>query len=136
MEPSNDKNYEIFHDQWQRGQPVIVSNVLSKLNRDYWNPQAFSRDFGSQSTDLINCINGNLVSNQPMAVFWDGFEFINQRLVDKNGVPMLLKLKDWPPDEDFAKLMPNHFDDLMNNLPLAHYSRRTGNLNLVSSNLF
>lgn len=66
-----------------------------------------------------------------MAVFWDGFEIIERRLKDKDGTPMLLKLKDWPPDEDFAKLMPNHFEDLMKNLPLAHYTRRTGKLNLV-----
>ena len=45
---------------------------------------------------------------------------------------MILKLKDWPPTEDFAETMPNRFQDLMRSLPLPEYTHRTGVLNLAS----
>ncbi len=37
---------------------------------------------------------------------------------DEAGNPMLMKLKDWPPDNDFAAALPDHFDDLMQCIPL------------------
>lgn len=52
---------------------------------------------------------------------------------------MLLKLKDWPATEDFAKFSPTRFDDLMKALPLKEYTHRTGRLNLAArlpSNFF
>jgi lysine-specific demethylase 3 len=45
---------------------------------------------------------------------------------------MLLKLKDWPPTEDFSDLLPSRFQDLMKMLPLPEYTHRTGILNLAS----
>lgn len=102
------------------------------LNKDLWNPEAFARDFGDEKNDLINCMNGNLVPNQPMRKFWEGFEHFSKRLKDEKGNPMLLKLKDWPPGEDFAEMLPSRFNDLMKVLPLAEYTHRTGKLNLAS----
>jgi lysine-specific demethylase 3 len=43
---------------------------------------------------------GNLVPNQPMRKFWEGFEHFSRRLKDDRGNPMLLKLKDWPPGKE------------------------------------
>ena len=130
-DPSHPGNDEIFHDQWQRGQPVLISNVLENLQRELWVPQAFSKEFGKEKSDLINCMTGNLVRQQPMSVFWDGFEEVDIRLKDSNDQPMLLKLKDWPPDMDFKKIMPTRFEDIMKNLPLNSYTNRNGDLNLV-----
>ncbi|XP_023254260.1 lysine-specific demethylase 3A-like [Seriola lalandi dorsalis] len=45
---------------------------------------------------------------------------------------MVLKLKDWPPGEDFRDMMPTRFDDLMDNLPLPEYTKRDGRLNLAA----
>ncbi|XP_044259343.1 lysine-specific demethylase 3A [Tribolium madens] len=125
-------NYKIFQDQWKRGQPVIVSDVTKNLNKDLWNPDAFARDFGDEKNDLINCMTGNLVPNQPMRKFWEGFDHFSKRLKDDRGNPMLLKLKDWPPGEDFAEMLPSRFSDLMKVLPLSEYTHRTGRLNLAS----
>nr|XP_015837929.1 PREDICTED: probable JmjC domain-containing histone demethylation protein 2C isoform X2 [Tribolium castaneum] len=125
-------NYKIFQDQWKRGQPVIVSDVTKNLNKDLWNPEAFARDFGDEKNDLINCMTGNLVPNQPMRKFWEGFDHFSKRLKDDRGNPMLLKLKDWPPGEDFAEMLPSRFSDLMKVLPLSEYTHRTGRLNLAS----
>lgn len=65
--------------------------------------------------DLISCL-----------VLW------LDRLETKQGLPIILKLKDWPPAQDFSELLPQHFQDLMNNLPLPDYTRRDGRFNLSS----
>lgn len=131
-DPNNPNNYRIFQDQWKRGQPVIVSDVSKALDMNLWHPDSFARDFGDEKNDLINCMTGNLVPNQPMRKFWEGFENFSKRLKDERGNPMLLKLKDWPPGEDFAELLPSRFTDLMKVLPLSEYTHRNGRLNLAS----
>ncbi|ODM94392.1 Lysine-specific demethylase 3A [Orchesella cincta] len=132
LEPTNPGNLQMFQEQWKRGQPVIVSNVSSKLDNELWSPESFSRDFGSKSNDLINCMTGKVVPGQKMKRFWDGFEKVKSRLKDDNGQPMLLKLKDWPPGHDFAEMLPHRFADLMKALPLEEYTHRDGKLNLAA----
>lgn len=132
LNPLNVDNINIFQEQWKRGQPVIVSKVSNSLNMDLWRPEAFSRDFGEDANDLINCMTGSIVPNQPMKQFWDGFDYVKKRMKDKEGKPMLLKLKDWPPGEDFAEILPTRFTDLMRCLPLADYTKRDGKFNLAS----
>lgn len=53
------------------------------------------------------------------------------RLKDGKNRPHILKLKDWPPTDDFSELMPSRFQDLMQALPLPEYSNRTGSFNLA-----
>ncbi|XP_055608259.1 lysine-specific demethylase 3A isoform X2 [Uranotaenia lowii] len=132
LDPLSDENYTAFHDQWERGQPVMVSAVSNAMNMELWMPESFGRDFGEEENDLINCLNGKLVKGQKMKVFWDGFQRIGYRLLDERDRPMMLKLKDWPPGDDFAEMMPTRFNDLMKCLPLAEYTRREGRLNLAS----
>ncbi|CAH0720118.1 unnamed protein product, partial [Brenthis ino] len=131
-DPVHPGNYKPFQDQWKRGQPVLVSDVSSLLDKDLWTPESFSRDFGDARVDLVNCASGLVVPNQPARKFWDGFELAAKRLRDERGAPMVLKLKDWPPGEDFAELLPARFDDLMRALPLAEYTSRHGRLNLAA----
>ena len=119
-DPKNQTNYELFHvsllrvhlplsstfvagngnfflmlrqEQWKRGQPVIVSGVNHAMDKNLWHPDSFSKDFGDIKNDLVNCLTGNMVPNQPMKKFWDGFERLTKRLKDDKGQPMLLKLK-------------------------------------------
>lgn len=106
LDPAHPENFKIFQEQWKRGQPVICSEVQKRLNMNLWTPDGFSRDFGEDKSDLINCMSGNIVPNQPMKKFWDGFDHLTRRLKDDKGEPMLLKLKDWPPGEDFAEILP------------------------------
>lgn len=131
-DPNHPKNYRIFQDQWKRGQPVIVNNVHKYLDKNLWHPDSFSRDFGDQKSDLVNCMTGNTVPKQPLYKFWDGFEHTSKRLKDDQGNPMLLKLKDWPSRGDFADMLPERFADLMKCIPLSEYTHRYGRLNLTS----
>ncbi|CAG9759983.1 unnamed protein product [Ceutorhynchus assimilis] len=131
-DPVCEDNLKMFQEQWERGQPVMVSNVSKLLNEDLWSPKSLARDFGKERINLINCESGRTVPHQPMRRFWDGFENPFKRLKDFDGVPMLLKVKDWPPSEDFAETLPTRFEDLMQALPLQDYTKRNGKLNLTT----
>lgn len=132
QDPSNSNNWKIFRECWKQGQPVLVSAVHSKLEGGLWKPEAFSMEFGDQDVDLVNCRNCAIISDVKVRDFWDGFEVISKRLRGEDGQPMVLKLKDWPPGEDFRDMMPTRFHDLMDNLPLPEYTKRDGRLNLAS----
>ena len=60
------------------------------------------------------------------------FPFRAGRPKDNKGNPLIVKLKDWPPAEDFSELMPTRFKDLMQALPLPEYTQRSGSFNLAS----
>uniref|UniRef100_A0A8C4H3F9 Lysine-specific demethylase n=1 Tax=Dicentrarchus labrax TaxID=13489 RepID=A0A8C4H3F9_DICLA len=132
QDPSNGNNWKIFRECWKQGQPVLVSGIDKRLKGDLWRPDAFSKEFGDQDVDLVNCRNCAIISDVKVRDFWDGFQVISKRLQDVDGNPMVLKLKDWPPGEDFRDMMPTRFDDLMDNLPLPEYTKRDGRLNLAA----
>ncbi|KAI5624830.1 lysine-specific demethylase 3B isoform X3, partial [Silurus asotus] len=132
QDPSNSNNWKIFRECWKQGQPVLVSGIHKKLKSYLWMPDAFSDEFGDQDVDLVNCRNCAIISDVKVRDFWDGFQVISKRLQGTDGQPMVLKLKDWPPGEDFRDMMPTRFDDLMDNLPLPEYTKRDGRLNLAS----
>ncbi|XP_057205404.1 lysine-specific demethylase 3B isoform X2 [Triplophysa rosa] len=132
QDPSNGNNWKIFRECWKQGQPVLVSGIHKKLKGNLWKPEAFSKEFGDQDVDLVNCRNCAIISDVKVREFWDGFQVISKRLHGADGQPMVLKLKDWPPGEDFRDMMPTRFDDLMDNLPLPEYTKRDGRLNLAS----
>lgn len=111
----------------------MVSGVHHKLNTELWKPESFRKEFGEQEVDLVNCRTNEIITGATVGDFWDGFEDVPNRLKnDKEKEPMVLKLKDWPPGEDFRDMMPSRFDDLMANIPLPEYTRRDGKLNLAS----
>ncbi|XP_077465708.1 lysine-specific demethylase 3B isoform X1 [Stigmatopora argus] len=132
QDPSNSNNWKIFRECWKQGQPVLVSGIHKRLKSALWRPEAFSEEFGDQDVDLVNCRNCAIISDVKVRDFWDGFQIISKRLKDSEGNPMVLKLKDWPPGEDFRDMMPTRFDDLMENLPLPEYTKRDGRLNLAA----
>lgn len=130
-DPQHPNNIELFQETWIRGQPVIVANVAKLLNRKLWSPEEFSRRFGHIQHDIVNTKSNKTIPKVPLKMFWDGFTHLNSRMTDENGHTMLLKLKDWPADNDFAKSLPEHFDDLMSVIPLQDYTLRKGRLNLA-----
>uniref|UniRef100_A0A8C1ZWA8 Lysine-specific demethylase n=1 Tax=Cyprinus carpio TaxID=7962 RepID=A0A8C1ZWA8_CYPCA len=132
QDPSNSNNWKIFRECWKQGQPVLVSGIHKNLKEHLWKPESFSGEFGDQDVDLVNCRNCAIISDVKVRDFWDGFQVISKRLQGGDGQPMVLKLKDWPPGEDFRDMMPTRFDDLMVNLPLPEYTKRDGRLNLAS----
>lgn len=97
-----------------------------------WNPKYFLSKFGSRKNLLVDCTTQSTCI-QSMGKFWEGFFGIQYRLRNKvTNKPIVLKLKDWPPSDDFAEIIPEHFNDLMNSLPLPNYTARNGKFNLAS----
>ena len=45
--------------------------------------------------------------------------------------PALFKIKDWPTRGSFSELLPDHFQDLMQALPINSYTNREGDFNLA-----
>ncbi|KAG8546473.1 hypothetical protein GDO81_018824 [Engystomops pustulosus] len=132
QDPSNKSNWNVFRECWKQGQPVMVSGVHHKLNTDLWRPESFRDEFGDQEADLVNCRTNDIITGASVGEFWDGFEDISRRLKNDAGEAMVLKLKDWPPGEDFRDMMLSRFNDLMSNIPLPEYTRREGKLNLAA----
>ncbi|KAG8453344.1 hypothetical protein GDO86_000110 [Hymenochirus boettgeri] len=132
QDPTNKSNWNVFRECWKQGQPVMVSGVHRNLNSELWNPESFRREFGDQEADLVNCRTNDLITGATVGEFWEGFEDISGRLKNDAGEAMVLKLKDWPPGEDFRDMMLSRFEDLMNNIPLPEYTRREGKLNLAA----
>uniref|UniRef100_A0A1B6GKF8 [histone H3]-dimethyl-L-lysine(9) demethylase n=1 Tax=Cuerna arida TaxID=1464854 RepID=A0A1B6GKF8_9HEMI len=130
--PNHPGNFNLFQNQWQRGQPVLVSDVTKHLDKDLWHPESFARDFGDIRNVLVDCMTGRSVHSHLMREFWEGFRHPERRLKDEDGNPMLLKLKDWPPGDDFAEMLPSRYMNLMTALPMSEYTSRSGPLNLVS----
>ena len=111
----------------------MIQDVDRSLDSELWRPSNFNATFGKECSRLVNCMNGQILSKQPMSNFWDGFEDVDKRLVEPStGEEMILKLKDWPPNAEFRDKLPRWFDDLMDALPLKEYTRYNGNRNLAS----
>ena len=132
LDPNDSGNIGLFREHWSRGVPIIVSNCDSNLDENLWKPEAFLKNFGSRTNDLVDCSRNVVLEGHQMCRFWEGFECIGKRLRDSHGQPMILKLKDWPATDDFAELLPDWFDNLLKALPLPEYTYRTGMLNLAS----
>uniref|UniRef100_UPI00358F85A3 lysine-specific demethylase 3A-like n=1 Tax=Myxine glutinosa TaxID=7769 RepID=UPI00358F85A3 len=131
--PKHKQSWRLFRECWKLGQPVLVSGAHTLLTPELWTPTGFGKEFGDGEADLVNCRSGTVLSSMKMNDFWAGFEDVKQRLPSReDSTPMILKLKDWPPGEDFCDMMPARFRDLCAALPLPEYTQRDGRLNLAS----
>lgn len=105
QDPSNSNNWKIFRECWKQGQvrtqtwkavtlpdtdfwmwsflfifqPVLVSGIEKRLKSHLWQPEAFSKEFGDQDVDLVNCRNCAIISDVKVREFWDGFEIISSK---------------------------------------------------------
>ena len=122
----------LWRSQWCRSAPVIVSGCINHLDSSLWHPNSFLAEFGRCTAELVDCGNSVVLLGYPMWEFWSGFECIGARLRDRFGRTRILKLKDWPPGDDFADLLPSRFADVMRALPFPEYTHRSGSLNLAS----
>uniref|UniRef100_S4RZ18 Lysine-specific demethylase n=1 Tax=Petromyzon marinus TaxID=7757 RepID=S4RZ18_PETMA len=130
--PTEPNNWRAFRECWTWGQPVVVSRVHEYLRQELWNPESLARDICKQETHLVDCNTLAAPSNTILKDFWEGFQDNSVRPKNESGEPMVLKLKEWPTGDDFRDLLPDRFEDLTRNVPLAEYTTREGRLNLAS----
>ncbi|WOH11599.1 hypothetical protein DCAR_0831089 [Daucus carota subsp. sativus] len=126
-----------FQSHWRKGEPVIVSNVLSATRGLSWEPMVMWRAFRQvkdrkrdrlMDVDAINCLDWCEVKVN-VHQFFMGY---TKGRFDKKGWPQLLKLKDWPPSSLFDEHLPRHVAEFLSSLPFKEYTDpRTGYLNLA-----
>ena len=92
----------------------------------------FKNKFSETQFDLVETETGDVIRDQPLKKYWDGFENLKLRPKDKDGRPLIYKLKDWPPGEEFGDALPEQFNDLMSCIPMPDYTTHEGSRNLVS----
>ncbi|CAG8598278.1 16443_t:CDS:2 [Cetraspora pellucida] len=117
-----------FQYMWKIGHPFMISGFYEKLTHRLWTPKYFSKQFGDT---ICSCIDVVTKTSRKLKVgdFFSGFSYSSQNEKGKNRGPCL-KIKDWPPNEDFAKAFPLHFNDFMFALPFKRYTHRNGAFNL------
>ena len=101
------------------------------LERPLWKPSVFKQKFCDAKFDLVDTESREVIRDQPLRKYWDGFENLKARARDKDGRPLIYKLKDWPPGEEFGDALPEQNNDLMSSIPMPDYTTDTGARNLV-----
>ncbi|KAI9790077.1 MAG: hypothetical protein M1816_005547 [Peltula sp. TS41687] len=104
------------------GVPIVMHGILSPRHASLWTPEYFEECYGTELCQVVDC-DSNVTSTTTIAKFFEAF------LLEENSV----KLKDWPPQTDFAQHCPELFGDFEENLlPFRNRMGRTGILNLAS----
>ncbi|KAF8211605.1 Clavaminate synthase-like protein [Mycena galopus ATCC 62051] len=114
---------EIFRPLWAKGDPLLVTDVGKKLKIN-WSPEYFMKEHGNDSCLIIEC---QTEENRRITV-GEFFKTFGQY----EGRDKCWKLKDWPPEKDFKTDFPLLYDDFNQAVPIPHYVRRDGALNIAS----
>ncbi|TKY63213.1 Lysine-specific demethylase JMJ25 [Spatholobus suberectus] len=121
------KDLRHFQWHWERGEPVIVSNVLECTSGLSWEPLVMWRAFRQitntkhdqhldvKAIDCLDWCEGVINIHQ----FFTGYA---KGRLDWLGWPQILKLKDWPPSNLFEERLPRHCAEFISSLPFKEYT--------------
>ncbi|KAI8076902.1 uncharacterized protein BX664DRAFT_344211 [Halteromyces radiatus] len=115
-----DITLDIFQHYWRKGKPAIIQDVM-ELSKTDWSPQTFCSLYGNDMIEAIDC-HTMKVNNMKIKDFFKGY-------MDHQKKPVL-KIKDWPPQSEFAKVCPRWYEDFMSMLPMNEYCGVNGVFNL------
>ncbi|TYI94679.1 hypothetical protein E1A91_D02G222000v1 [Gossypium mustelinum] len=127
-----------FQKHWANGEPVIVSNVLENASGLSWEPMVMWRAFRqvtNKKSDhqlevkALHCLDwSEVVVN--IHQFFKGY---TDGRFDSKSWPQILKLKDWPPSNEFKNLLPRHHAEFLCCLPFKEYTHpQSGLLNIAT----
>ncbi|KAL2996405.1 hypothetical protein AAZX31_10G269800 [Glycine max] len=132
-----DEDLRHFQWHWEKGEPVIVSNVLAKTSGLSWEPLVMWRAFRQmtktkheqhldvKAIDCLDWCEGEINIHQFFTGYTEGRE-------DWLRWPQILKLKDWPPSNLFEERLPRHCAEFISSLPFKEYTDPLkGSLNLA-----
>nr|VDC92066.1 unnamed protein product [Brassica oleracea] len=129
-----------FQSHWMRAEPVIVRNVLDKTPGLSWDPMVMWRACRemdpkakckeeAKSVKALDCLDWCEVEIN-IHQFFQGYLKGRQ---DSSGMPVMLKLKDWPPSTLFEERLPRHNAEFISSLPFSDYTDpKSGLLNLAT----
>ncbi|KAJ3691070.1 hypothetical protein LUZ61_020234 [Rhynchospora tenuis] len=126
-----------FQKHWMKGEPIIVRDVLGLTSGLSWEPMVMWRalretKYKDQVERLavlaVDCRDWTFVETN-IHKFFTGYE---KGLSHYDNWPMLLKLKDWPPESSFDERLPRHGVEFISALPFKEYTDpNSGPLNLA-----
>ncbi|KAI8138600.1 hypothetical protein BJV82DRAFT_565069, partial [Fennellomyces sp. T-0311] len=120
---------ETFRHCWQQGKPVVVTNVMGEKSRMLWSPSTFLENHGGATTEVIDC-KTRAVNESSVKTFFEAYIDPSLRPGYADGAPAVLKIKDWPPKENFELRFPDLYHDFMEMLPIKEYCTVDGYFNL------
>ncbi|GJZ79781.1 lysine-specific demethylase JMJ25-like protein [Tanacetum coccineum] len=117
-----------FRQHWMKGHPVIFRDVLKQSSGLSWEPMVIyhaCKEYLKGETipgskvckHVINCLDGCVAEVSAL----DFFKGYSKRKQDKE-IPVMLKLKDFPSNADYATVLPRHHDEFIRMLPLREYT--------------
>ncbi|KAM0867137.1 hypothetical protein ACQ4PT_042187 [Festuca glaucescens] len=134
---SGEMSTDHFQEHWLKGQPVIVRDVLESTSRLSWDPMVMWRAVREKrekeeperlSVTALECLSWSEVEVNTH-LFFNGY---SRGAVSPEGLPMFLKLKDWPQHVSFEERLPRHGAEFRSALPFREYTdHESGPLNLA-----
>ncbi|KAL2972540.1 hypothetical protein AAZX31_15G258900 [Glycine max] len=131
------KDLRHFQWHWEKGEPVIVSNVLECTSGLSWEPLVMWRalrhvtntkhgqHLAEKTIDCLDWTEGEINIHQTFIGYTNGRR-------DWLAWPQILKLKDWPPSNLFEEQLPRHCAEFISSLPFKEYTDpHKGSLNLA-----
>ncbi|WVZ78227.1 hypothetical protein U9M48_025975 [Paspalum notatum var. saurae] len=126
-----------FQEHWLKGEPVIVRDTLELTSGLSWEPMVMwraLREKRDKKTDerlsviALECLTWCEIDFN-IRMFFDGY---SRGAYNPDGLPVLLKLKDWPQHSSFEERLPRHNSEFMSALPFREYTDpKSGPLNLA-----
>uniref|UniRef100_A0A453MSI8 JmjC domain-containing protein n=1 Tax=Aegilops tauschii subsp. strangulata TaxID=200361 RepID=A0A453MSI8_AEGTS len=126
-----------FQEHWLKGEPVIVRDVLELTSGLSWEPMVMWRALREKkdkseherlSVTALECLAWSEVEINT-SFFFNGY---SRGAVGPDGLPVLLKLKDWPQHSSFEDRLPRHLAEFISALPFREYTdHKSGPLNLA-----
>eukprot|EP00252_Welwitschia_mirabilis_P000674 TRINITY_DN10647_c0_g1_i2.p1 TRINITY_DN10647_c0_g1~~TRINITY_DN10647_c0_g1_i2.p1 ORF type:complete len:799 (-),score=160.22 TRINITY_DN10647_c0_g1_i2:16-2412(-) len=128
-----------FQKHWIKGHPVVVQNVIDDISGLSWNPLVMWDAFqesqngklseGTTIAKAINCLSWSDIEVSVRHFFRGYFD----TKMHRNGMPELLKLKDWPPTKFLEEYLPSNHSGFIKVLPFSEYTNpESGVLNMAS----
>ncbi|KAJ6516366.1 Clavaminate synthase-like protein [Mycena sanguinolenta] len=114
---------EVFRPLWAKGDPLLVTDAGKKL-KIHWSPEYFIEKYGQANCLIIEC----QTEQNKLTTVGEFFRTFGQY----EGRDKCWKLKDWPPEKDFKSDFPELYEDFNQAVPIPHYVRRDGVLNIAS----
>ncbi|KAF7311702.1 JmjC domain-containing protein [Mycena indigotica] len=116
-----------FRTLWARGEPLLVTGASNGLELP-WDPAYFRHNHGEELVTVVECQSGE-TEEMTIRQFFDQFQFGKARPRRKI---LPLKLKDWPPEEQFDIKYPQLATDFMRAMLFPNYMCGDGVYNLWS----
>ncbi|CAA6654256.1 unnamed protein product [Spirodela intermedia] len=128
-----------FHTHWEKGEPVVIRRAFEPSLSACWDPMSIWRGIQEMTDDrikeddvvvkAIDCSNQSEVDIE-LRKFIKGYM---DGCVDKYGFPEILKLKDWPSENDVEEFLLCQRPEFLSKLPLLEYFHpKWGLLNLTA----